>query len=104
VRHDTEPCPAEVRGKLFKAGEHGHLFQGRGLVEERAAAYVCRGFACQAPVTEPEGLRAKLEMFASLGFACGHRERSHPQDSQAWAKESRVIKGICSPFLASLCR
>jgi uncharacterized protein YyaL (SSP411 family) len=43
------------------------LLQDRGLVEGRAAAYVCavpvpgRAFACQAPVTEPEGLQAQLE-------------------------------------------
>jgi uncharacterized protein YyaL (SSP411 family) len=37
------------------------LLQDRGLVEEHAAAYVCRDFACQAPVTEPEALEAQLE-------------------------------------------
>ena len=36
------------------------LLQDRGLVGERAAAYVCRDFACQAPVTEPEALGALL--------------------------------------------
>jgi len=28
--------------------------------EQPAAPYVCRGFACQAPVMEPEGLRAQV--------------------------------------------
>jgi uncharacterized protein YyaL (SSP411 family) len=37
------------------------LLQDRGLVDGRAAAYVCRDFACQAPVMEPEGLRAQVE-------------------------------------------
>jgi uncharacterized protein YyaL (SSP411 family) len=37
------------------------LLQDRGLVKGRAAAYVCRNFACQAPVTEPTRLRAELE-------------------------------------------
>ncbi len=41
------------------------LLQDRGLVDGRAAAYVCRDFACQAPVTKPEALRALLEQTTS---------------------------------------
>jgi uncharacterized protein len=37
------------------------FLKDRGLVEGQPAAYVCRNFTCQAPVTEPEGLRAQLE-------------------------------------------
>jgi uncharacterized protein YyaL (SSP411 family) len=37
------------------------LLQDRGLVEGRVAAYVCRDFTCQAPVTEPGALRQLLE-------------------------------------------
>jgi len=37
------------------------LLRNRGLVDGQAAAYVCRGFACQAPVMEPDGLRAQVE-------------------------------------------
>jgi hypothetical protein len=37
------------------------LLQDRRLVKGRAAAYVCRAFACQAPLAEPEGLRLLLE-------------------------------------------
>jgi uncharacterized protein YyaL (SSP411 family) len=37
------------------------LVQDRGLVDGRAAAYVCRGFVCQMPVTEPDELGAQLE-------------------------------------------
>jgi uncharacterized protein YyaL (SSP411 family) len=37
------------------------LLLDRGLVDGRAAAYVCRDFACQAPVADPEGLQSLLE-------------------------------------------
>jgi uncharacterized protein YyaL (SSP411 family) len=37
------------------------LLQDRGLVDGRAAAYVCRDFACQAPVMRPEALRHLLD-------------------------------------------
>ena len=36
------------------------LLAGRGLVDGRAAAYVCRGMVCDRPVTEPADLRALL--------------------------------------------
>ena len=36
------------------------LLAGRATVGDRATAYVCRDFACQAPVTEPEALEAAL--------------------------------------------
>jgi uncharacterized protein len=36
------------------------LLVGRGLVDGAAAAYVCRNFACQLPVTDPAALRAAL--------------------------------------------
>ena len=36
------------------------LLTGRGLVNGAAAAYVCRNFACQLPVTDPTELRAAL--------------------------------------------
>jgi uncharacterized protein YyaL (SSP411 family) len=37
------------------------LLQDRGLVKGHAAAYVCRDFSCQAPITEPGGLQVQLE-------------------------------------------
>jgi uncharacterized protein YyaL (SSP411 family) len=36
------------------------LLQDRELVEGQAAAYVCRPSACQAPVADPDELRALL--------------------------------------------
>jgi uncharacterized protein len=36
------------------------LLHDRPLRDGRPTAYVCRGFACQAPVTEPEALREQL--------------------------------------------
>jgi uncharacterized protein len=38
------------------------LLAGRGLVDRGPAAYVCRNFACQLPVTEPAALRAALSL------------------------------------------
>ncbi|MBA3574752.1 MAG: thioredoxin domain-containing protein [Pseudonocardiales bacterium] len=50
-------------GAVVLAGEPGSpapLLTGRGLVGGRAAAYVCRGFVCDRPVTTSEELRAQL--------------------------------------------
>jgi uncharacterized protein YyaL (SSP411 family) len=50
-------------GLVVAAGAPGEgpvvpLLEGRGLREGQAAAYPCRGFVCDLPVTEPEQLRA----------------------------------------------
>ena len=46
----------------WRAGRrHGvPLLEGRGLVDGRAAAYVCERFTCQAPVTSVAALLAAL--------------------------------------------
>ena len=38
------------------------LLKDRGLVDGRAAAYVCRDFTCQAPITTPQALEPLLGM------------------------------------------
>jgi len=50
-------------GAVVLVGEPGSaapLLADRGLVEGRAAAYVCRGFVCDRPATTAEDLRAQL--------------------------------------------
>ncbi len=37
------------------------LFEGRGLVDGKAAAYVCENYSCQLPVTAPGALAALLK-------------------------------------------
>jgi uncharacterized protein YyaL (SSP411 family) len=44
-----------------KTAEDVPLLAGRGLVEGKAAAYVCANFACRHPVTSPDALATELE-------------------------------------------
>ena len=37
------------------------LLEGRGLVDGKAAAYVCQNYVCQLPVTDADALAAQLE-------------------------------------------
>ncbi len=37
------------------------LLQARGLVDGQPAAYVCRSFSCQVPVTDAEALKVALK-------------------------------------------
>jgi uncharacterized protein YyaL (SSP411 family) len=48
-----------------EAGESVPLLRDRGLIDGRAAAYVCRGNVCDAPVTDPRALGEQLERAAT---------------------------------------
>ncbi len=58
VRSSRSPGLVSVAGEPDAAGVP--LLAGRPLVDGRAAAYVCRGFVCDRPTTDPETLRAQL--------------------------------------------
>jgi uncharacterized protein YyaL (SSP411 family) len=67
VGPEPEPLLAVVRGMfrphIVLAGGSGGgvpLLEGREPIDGRAAAYVCERFSCQAPVTEPAELEARL--------------------------------------------
>ena len=62
---------APNRVVALRASEDGPtaipLLEERTLLKGRAAAYVCRGFACRLPVTEPDALRDQLaEVLAAV--------------------------------------
>ena len=61
VRDGYRPFQVVALGARSPQDAQISLLQDRGLEDGQAAAYVCRGLACQAPVMEPEGLRALLE-------------------------------------------
>jgi len=55
----------QPRRILLLAGEKGLVQQvpelrGMDLIDGRSAAYVCRNFACELPITDPEALATKL--------------------------------------------
>jgi uncharacterized protein YyaL (SSP411 family) len=56
------PCPTRVVHPLDDGHDLPplHPAYGKGLVDGQAAAYVCVGQTCSAPVTTPEALRARL--------------------------------------------
>ncbi|MDQ2782107.1 MAG: hypothetical protein M3Y26_06175, partial [Actinomycetota bacterium] len=58
VRSSRSPGIALAAGAPDAPGRP--LLEGRPLVDDDAAAYVCRGFVCDRPVTEVEALRAAL--------------------------------------------
>jgi uncharacterized protein YyaL (SSP411 family) len=61
VRDGSRPFQVVALGSPTTLLPTVPLLQDRGLVNGKPAAYICRNFACQTPVTEAEGLRAQLE-------------------------------------------
>lgn len=61
VRERYQPFQVVAMGSPGSRPPAVPLLKDRGLVEGQAAAYVCRSFACQAPVTDAEALRLSLE-------------------------------------------
>jgi uncharacterized protein YyaL (SSP411 family) len=47
------------------ASEHVPLLRDRGMIDGRAAAYVCRGNVCDAPVSDARALGEQLERAAT---------------------------------------
>ena len=62
VRSGYQPFQAAARGAPSALASAVPLLQDRGLVKGHAAAYVCREFACQAPVTSPLELEKLLDV------------------------------------------
>ena len=58
ARRHAPPGAVVVAGRPDQPGVP--LLADRPLVEGRSAAYVCRGFVCQRPVTSVEELVAEL--------------------------------------------
>jgi uncharacterized protein len=48
-------------------GSHVKLLEDRPLVDGKPTAYVCRGYSCDRPVTEPDALSEQLENAAKVG-------------------------------------
>jgi len=71
VGPDQQPCStcsASATGPRVvlasapqSSGSVVELLAGRSAIAGRATAYVCEHFACRAPVSEPDALRALLD-------------------------------------------
>ena len=56
----AEPPPDDGSREAAPLHAEFPLLQGRGMVDGKPTAYVCRNYACQLPVTDPEDLAAQL--------------------------------------------
>ena len=56
------PMPTRIFRRLSPQDTlpDGHPAQGKGLVDGKAAAYICRGMSCSLPVTDPGALTEQL--------------------------------------------
>jgi uncharacterized protein YyaL (SSP411 family) len=52
--------PNKIVVQAEAADDRLPLLAGRGMIDGRPAAYVCRNYACQRPVTSPEELAVQL--------------------------------------------
>ncbi len=68
---DAQYLPNRISAHLDPLRERSEhpLLAGKTLVQDKAALYVCRNFACQAPVTDPEAV--------AQAFGRGDTDSSH---------------------------
>ncbi len=62
VRSGYRPYQVVALGAPNPEGGEVPLLKDRDLMDGQAAAYVCRDFACQAPIKEPDMLQAQLAL------------------------------------------
>ena len=58
------------------------LLHGRVRLDDRATAYLCRGFACRQPVTEPDALEAQLSELGRWPPAADRSDGSRGEDER----------------------
>jgi len=56
-----------LAGGAAGRSSHVKLLEDRPLVDGKPTAYVCRGYSCDRPVTEPDALSDQLESAARVG-------------------------------------